>query len=835
MTHKYQIDGMSCNGCRTKIETTLAKVEGVTKVEVMLKPPMATITMDKHIPLDVFQKSLSVQGNYTIKPQNSEQMNCCSHKEDVQMSHNHIHEMPGSKYYCPMHCEGDKTYDKPGDCPVCGMHLEALPGSSRPTQYTCPMHPEIIRDQPGNCPICGMDLVPMTPKDEKDDSTYKELSRKFMIALVFTIPIFILSMGAMIHGNPLNDLIGQKVSDWLQFGLSLPVVFYAAWMFFEKAWRSIVTWKLNMFTLIGIGSAAAFIFSIIGLLFPDIFPQEFKGHSGEVFLYFEAVTVILTLVLLGQLLEAKAHGKTNSAIKELLKLAPTTATIVVNGEDKIIDIREIKKGDVLRVKPGEKIPVDGTILDGGSSIDESMITGEPIPVDKTSGDKASSGTINGTKSFTMTAEKVGDETLLAHIIAMVESASRSRAPIQKLADKISAIFVPVVVLIAVITFIVWAIWGGEYAYMFALSNALAVLIIACPCALGLATPISVMVGVGKGAQNGILIKNAEALERMDKVNVLLTDKTGTLTEGHPTVESVYPTADVSTIDLLMYSTSINNNSEHPLARAVVAYAKEQGINPTDVNDFEAITGQGVVGTVSGKRIALGNIKLMENEALTVSDEVLQRVKEQQAKGKTVSYLAINKQLSGFIVISDAIKASSREAIQTLLKQGIEVIMLTGDNQQTAASVASELGLTGFIAECLPEDKLKEIKRLQSEGKVVAMAGDGINDAPALMAADIGIAMGTGTDVAIESAAITLIKGDLRGIAQSKALSHATMRNIKENLFFAFVYNALGITVASGIFYSIFGWLLSPMIAAAAMSFSSVSVIANALRLKRVKL
>lgn len=834
MIHTYEIGGMSCNGCRIKIETALAKVEGVKKVEVMLKPPMATITMEKHIPLDVFQEALSSQGDYTIKLQGSQVKNCCSHKEGNSMLHDHTHTAVGGKYYCPMHCEGDKTYDQPGDCPVCGMHLESLPGSSQNAKYTCPMHPEIIRDQPGNCPICGMDLVPMTPQED-DNNSYKDLSRKFFIAVLFTIPVFILSMGAMIHGNPLNDLISQKVSDWLQFGLSIPVVFYAAWMFFRKAWISIKTWKLNMFTLIGIGSAAAFIFSIVGLLFPSIFPQEFKGHSGEVFLYFEAVTVILTLVLLGQLLEAKAHGKTNSAIKELLKLSPTEATVVVDGVDRIIDIREINKGDILRVKPGEKIPVDGQITGGSSSIDESMITGEPIPVDKAEGDKVSSGTINGSSSFTMVAEKVGDETLLSHIIAMVESASRSRAPIQKLADKISAIFVPTVIAIAILTFAVWMVWGGQYAYMFAFSNGLAVLIIACPCALGLATPISVMVGVGKGAQNGILIKNAEALEKMDKVDVLLTDKTGTLTEGHPTVEGVYNINGFSEAEILLFSASVNNSSEHPLARAVVVYAKEHGVTPQETEKFEAISGQGVIGIVSGKRVILGNLKLINNEMIVVDADVLKHVKELQDKGKTVSYLAIDKQLAGFIAISDAIKASSREAIATLLKQGVEVVMLTGDNQQTAQSVAQELGLTNFIAECMPEDKLKEIKRLQAEGKVVAMAGDGINDAPALMAADIGIAMGTGTDIAIESSEVTLVKGDLRGIAQTKLLSHATMHNIKENLFFAFVYNALGIVVATGMLYPIFGWLLSPMIAAAAMSFSSISVIGNALRLKRVKL
>lgn len=837
MTHNYHIDGMSCNGCRTKVEATLAKIEGVTKVEVTLNPSMAVITMDKHIPTEVLQNALSAIGKYVIKSYDGAEKSCCSthdHTHEHTLQAKPQHKAPaGSKYYCPMHCEGDKAYDKPGDCPVCGMNLEPVPGAEK-VRYTCPMHPEIVQNHPGNCPICGMDLVPMDAV-ENEDTTYRDLVRKFRISVIFTIPIFIFAMGGMIHSNPLNDLISQPVSDWLQFALSLPVVFYAAWMFFRRAWISVKTWKLNMFTLIGIGSAAAFIFSVVGLLFPSIFPEQLRGHSGEVFLYFEAVTVILTLVLLGQVLEAKAHGKTNSAIKELLKLSPSVATVVVDGEDKVIDIREIKKGDVLRVKPGEKIPVDGYVLDGSSSVDESMITGEPIPVDKTAGDKVSSGTINGAKSFTMSAEKVGNETLLAQIIAMVENASRSRAPIQKLADKISAIFVPMVVVVAVLTFIVWAIWGGEYAYMFAFSNALAVLIIACPCALGLATPISVMVGVGKGAQNGILIKNAEALERMDKVDILLTDKTGTLTVGHPTVEALYPAQGFTESQVLTFAASANRNSEHPLAQAVVEYAKAHNVSLQQTDDFESVTGQGVTGTVAGIAVVLGNRKMMESRGVALSADTIAETEQEQNRGKTISYLAIDGTLAGYIVISDAIKESSREAIKKLSAQGVKVIMLTGDNEKTARNVATELGLTDFIAECLPEDKLNEIKKLQAQGYVVAMAGDGINDAPALTAADIGIAMGTGTDVAIESASITLVKGDMEGIVKSKILSHVTMRNIKQNLFFAFIYNILGIAIASGVFYPIFGWLLSPMIAAAAMSFSSVSVIANALRLKRVSL
>lgn len=835
MEHKYKIGGMSCNGCRTRIEEALNKIEGVTAA-VTLNPPVANIKMERHISTEIFQEALSAIGHYTIEEYSDDETShsCCGYVQQKPVTSLHLPSGEGI-YYCPMYCEGDKVYHKSGSCPVCGMNLERKAAISSAIRYTCPMHPEIIRDKSGSCPICGMDLVPMETKIEEEDTTYKKLVRRFWVAVIFTLPIFILSMGGMIHSNPLNELIPQKVSDWLQFAFSLPVVFYAGWMCFTRAWVSIKTWKLNMFTLIGLGSAAAFLFSIVGLLCPSLFPDEFKGHSGEVYLYFEAVTVILTLVLLGQMLEAKAHSKTNSAIKELLKLSPTVATLVVDGEDKVVDIREIKRNDILRVKPGEKIPVDGRVFEGDGSIDESMITGEPIPVDKTSGDKVSSGTINGNTSFTMVAEKVGDETLLAHIIAMVENASRSRAPIQKLADKISAVFVPLVVMIAVLTFIIWAVWGGENSLVFAFSNALAVLIIACPCALGLATPISVMVGVGKGAQNGILIKNAEAIERMDKVNVLLADKTGTLTEGRPTVEVVHPVNGFTESEVLAFAGSVNLNSEHPLAQTVVEYAKERKAELGNVINFTAVVGQGVTGRMADTVIALGNDKLMNTSGVVVSADVVKSVADEQARGKTVSYLAVNSKLAAYIVIYDAIKETSREAVGRLRADGVKVIMLTGDNNKTAGSVAHELGLDGFEAECLPQDKLRIIEHYKSQGSVVAMAGDGINDAPALTAADVGIAMGTGTDVAIESAAVTLVKGDLNGVAKTKALSHATMRNIKQNLFFAFVYNVLGISVASGLFYPVFGWLLSPMIAAAAMSISSVSVIANALRLRNLKL
>jgi P-type Cu+ transporter len=702
------------------------------------------------------------------------------------------------------------------------------------TLFTCPMHPEIIKDSSGSCPICGMDLVPMNPSDSEDQKIYKDLVKKMKVAVLFTVPVFAIAMIEMIPNNPLLKIMDATKWNWAQLILSLPVVFYACWMFFVRAWKSIITWNLNMFTLIGLGTGVAFLFSLVGMFFPSIFPSEFKTETGAVLLYFEATTVILTLVLLGQLLEAKAHSQTSGAIKELLKLAPTEATLVIDGNDKIISIHDIKKGDLLRVKPGDKIPVDGKISDGESSIDEAMITGEPIPVDKKKDDTVIAGTINGNKSFIMIAEKVGSETLLSQIVKMVNDASRSKAPIQKLADSIAKYFVPIVVIISVITFFVWAKFGPEPALVYGFINAIAVLIIACPCALGLATPMSVMVGVGKGAQLGVLIKNAEALENMNKVTILITDKTGTITEGKPSVEKIYAVNNEEDI-LLQNIASLNQYSEHPLAQAVVNFAKTKTISLTEVKDFEAVAGKGVIGTVTNKKVALGNKKLMEQVKASISDDLENKIIAEQKLGKTVSYIAIDGVAVGFVAISDKIKETSKDAIKELMRQGVAVIMLTGDNINTAKAVADELNLASYKAGCLPEDKLNEIKRLQSEGKIVAMAGDGINDAPALAQADIGIAMGTGTDVAIESAKITLVKGDLQGIVKAKNLSHAVMRNIKQNLFFAFFYNILGVPIAAGVLYPAFGILLSPMIAALAMSFSSVSVIVNALRLRNLKL
>lgn len=836
MTHTYSITGMSCSGCQATVQKLLSGVKGVDKVSVDLSKAEVVIDMKEHISIDEFKAALKGHPKYQLneKGQSPNGDSPDQQKSDPEIVTN-THHHSGDKYYCPMHCEGDKTYHKPGSCPVCGMNLEKLPSLSvKKKQYTCPMHPEIIKDAPGSCPICGMDLVPMQSADDDENKTYNELLKKFKIAVLFTFPILLIAMSDMLPNNPFMKVMEQQSWNWVQFALSLPVL-YATWMFFERAWKSIITWNLNMFTLIGIGTGVAFVFSVVAMLFPDIFPDQFKTHSGTVFVYFEAATVILTLVLLGQVMEAKAHSRTSGAIKELLKLVPSEATLVLNGEDKVISIDDIKKGDHLRVKPGEKIPVDGKLIEGESSIDESMITGEPIPADKQLDDKVTSGTINTTRSFVMEAEKVGADTLLSHIIKMVNDASRSKAPIQKLVDKISKYFVPIVVFISILTFIAWVIFGPEPRYVYAFVNAIAVLIIACPCALGLATPMSVMVGVGKGAQNGVLIKNAEALEKMNKIDTLIVDKTGTLTEGKPSVEKVVAEEGFIEEDVLQKIASLNKYSEHPLAEAIVKYGKQKQISFSDVNDFTAVAGKGVTGTVDGKKVALGNKKLMEEIKSAISSQLQTKVSDEQKAGKTVSYISIDNKAIGYITITDKIKEMSKAAIQDLLDQHIQIIMITGDNAGTAKAVADELNLSDFKAEYLPEDKLNEIKKLQSEGKKVAMAGDGINDSPALAQSDVGIAMGTGTDVAIESATITLVKGDLQGIVKAKKLSKGVMRNIHQNLGFAFIYNVLGIPIAAGLLYPLFGILLSPMIAALAMSFSSVSVIVNSLRLRNIKL
>ncbi len=862
MQHRYTLSGMSCDGCKTTIEHALNELPGV-HAEVTLNPPSITITSQKHIPLQQLQEIISKLGPYQIgeahqhtsevpsdqsmevPPIHSEQQHNHSAQSNATMHQSQTlatpdkahHSTSADKYYCPMHCEGDKLYDSPGSCPVCGMNLEKIPILKTDLQYTCPMHPEIVQDHPGNCPICGMDLVPIANGNSADDDhTYRNLRMKLWVSILFTVPIFILSMGEMLPGNPIGKIIPPSWSGWIQLVLSLPVVFYTCWSFFQRGWVSFKTWRLNMFSLIALGAGAAFVYSLVGLFFPQIFPDELKNHHGYIALYFESVTVILTLVLLGQVMEAKAHSKTNSAIKELIKLSPSEATRVENGIDKKIGIDQIQLGDILKVKPGDKIPVDGQITDGNSSIDESMLTGEPIPVEKQEGDHVSSGTINGDRSFLMKAERIGSDTLLAQIIQLVNDASRSKAPIQRLTDKVSEVFVPIVIIIAILTFLTWWLWVPSASLAFGFANALAVLIVACPCALGLATPMSVMVGVGKGAKHGILIKDASALEKMNQVDVVLTDKTGTITEGKPTVDDIQPNSSSSKDEILSLAAALNANSTHPLGHAIIERAKkENSKTESKVSDFENVAGQGIKGNINGNSIALGNQLLMESIGIAVPHDMKQMAETAQSNGKTVSFLAKDQTLLGYFSISDQIKASSKQAIQYLQKHQVDVIMLTGDNVHTAKAVADQVGIKHFKANALPKDKLQEIHTLQQQGHVVAMAGDGINDAPALAQADIGIAMGTGTDVAIQSASLTLLKGDLTGIAKAKVLSHKLLRNIKENLGFAFVYNILGIPLAAGLLYPSFGILLSPMIAAAAMSFSSVSVILNSLRLNRAKI
>ena len=739
------------------------------------------------------------------------------------------------KYYCPMFCEGDKVYDSNVGCPVCGMDLVKIP-EKKAIEYTCPMHPEIVQNEPGNCPICGMDLVPKPSKDnDHEDETYKLLKRKFWTALGFSVPVFILSMGGMFIDWPFS----HQIQGILELILTLPVLFYAGWFLMKRGWISFRTWNLNMFSLIALGVFAAMIFSLIALFVSDILPHELS-HGGSIPLYFESVCVILTLVIMGQMMEARAHMKTGKAIEALMNLSPDTANLIVDGKEKKVSLAEVKINDILRVKPGEKIPVDGKIIEGNSNVDESMITGEAIPVEKKSGDKVTSGTINGNGSFLMRTEKVGDETLLSQIIKMVNEASRSKAPIQKLADRISKIFVPTVIAISVLTFVLWYIFGGENKLIYAFVNAVAVLIVACPCALGLATPMSLMVGIGKGAQNGILIKNAEALEEMHKINVLITDKTGTLTEGKPSLDNIETLENSDKNEVLKLAGSLNQNSEHPLSNAVLSAFRKSFDSAQDdklynVQNFENISGKGVKGKINDEDILIGNEALLKHFNIEIPEDLKQKVIQKQDEAKTISYLAKSGKVIGFLSFSDKIKSTSKQAIDYLHSQNIQVIMMTGDNEHTAKAVATELGIKTYKANCLPEDKMNEIKKLQAEGKIVAMTGDGINDAPALAQSNIGIAMGTGTDVAMESAEITLLKGDILGVAKAKILSEKLLKNIKENLFFAFIYNVLGIPLAAGLLYPFFGILLSPMIAAAAMSFSSVSVILNSLRLNNVKL
>lgn len=698
------------------------------------------------------------------------------------------------------------------------------------------MHPEIQQDRPGICPICGMHLEAMTPGagDEEEQREVDSLSRKFWIALVLTIPVLIIAMGHSIPGLHLDSILPRQIGKWVEFGLTTPVVLWAGGFFFTRAWQSITNRSLNMFTLIAVGVGAAYVFSALAAIVPGIFPESFRQH-GEVGLYFEAAAVITTLVLLGQLIEAKARSRTGQAIKALLGLAAKTAHRVRDGQEEDIPVDAIQKGDLLRVRPGEKVPVDGVIIEGQSNIDESMITGEPMPVSKGAGDKVVGATVNQTGSFLMRAERIGSETLLGQIVQMVAEAQRSRAPIQKLADTVSGFFVPAVISIAAITFIIWSIVGPPPAMAYALVNAVSVLIIACPCALGLATPMSIMVGVGRAAQAGILVKNAEAIEITEKVTHLITDKTGTLTAGKPEVVSRVGDKETSEPELLQIAASVEVHSEHPLARAIVDTAKREQIVLREVTDFQSTTGGGVSAKLARSRVLVGKEKFLTDSGVTLSNELRRRADRLQEQTQTTVWVALDGHAVGVLGIADPIKPTTRNAIRALHEMGLKIIMCTGDNRRTAESVAHELGIDEFRAEVMPDEKIEIVKRLKTTGAIVAMAGDGINDAPALAAADVGIAMGTGTDVAIESASITLVKGDLMGIVKAMHLSRAVMRNIRQNLFFAFVYNVLGVPIAAGVLYPLFGILLSPMIAGAAMSFSSVSVIANALRLRTVKL
>jgi Cu+-exporting ATPase len=769
-----------------------------------------------------------------------------SHDPDGYLTGKHSQSMepdsaqPGATYICPM-CPGVES-SKPAACPKCGMALEpdiAIAPAIK-TEYVCPMHPEVVEDQPSSCPKCGMALEPREiALEEEENPELTDMTRRFWIGLVLALPVFFLAMSDMIPGQPVHQFLSPSLMHWVQWILSTPVVLWCGWPFFQRAWASLIHHSLNMFTLIALGTGTAYVYSAVATLAPEIFPDSFRGEGGEVAVYFEAAAVITVLVLLGQVLELRARSQTGSAIKALLGLAPKTARrIRENGTEEDIPVKAVHPGDKLRIRPGEKIPIDGVILQGQSAVDESMITGESIPVEKEAGARVTGGTVNGTGTLVMRVERVGRDTVLSQIVRMVSEAQRSRAPIQRMADLVAGYFVPIIVGVAVLTFLIWAFLGPEPRMAHALVNAIAVLIIACPCALGLATPMSIMVGTGRGATAGVLMKHAEALEQLEKVDTLVVDKTGTLTEGKPKLMSVISISDLSEEDLLRLVASLERNSEHPLSSAIVNGAKDKGLDLWEAQDFQSKTGKGVIGTIQGNSMALGTPKFLEEEfqmnpeafgPLTDKAEYLRR------DGQTVIFVAIDHRAVGIVGVADPVKTSTPEAIRLLHEEDIQVVMVSGDHQQTAHAVAQKLGIDEVKAEVLPEQKGQIVKHLQAQGRIVAMAGDGINDAPALAQAHVGIAMGTGTDVAMESAGITLVKGDLRGIARARRLSQATMRNIRQNLFFAFFYNAIGVPIAAGVLYPMFGILLSPMIAAAAMTFSSVSVITNALRLRNTKL
>jgi Cu+-exporting ATPase len=744
----------------------------------------------------------------------------------------------GCQYTCPM--DPEIVQDHPGSCPKCGMALEPMTQAIPTTkiEYTCPMHPEIVQDEPGSCPKCGMALEPIsiTIDEEEANPEYEDMKRRFIVAAILSVPLVLIAMRTMIPGFDIIDSwASAKTLEWVELILATPVVLWTGWPFYERGVQSVINRSLNMFTLIGLGVSVAYVYSLVAVYFPALFPDAMKGADGTVGVYFEAAAVIVSLILLGQVLELQARSQTGAAIKALLGLAPKTARkIDGDGTEKDIPLEHVKIEDKLRVRPGEKIPVDGIVIEGTSSVDESMISGEPIPVEKNPGDPVVGATVNGTGSLIMQAEKVGADTLLSQIVQMVADAQRSRAPIQKLADVVSGYFVPAVIGIAVIAFLTWFFIGPEPRLTYALIAAVSVLIIACPCALGLATPMSIMVSTGKGATMGVLFKNAEAIETLRKVNTLVVDKTGTLTEGRPKLTDVVPAAGFNETKLLKLAATLEKGSEHPLAAAIVAGAEAREVNLGTTIDFDSITGKGVSGTVDGKKVLLGNRKLLDDFSIDPGDITVQ-AENMRKDGETVMFVAVDNIISGLVAVADPIKETTLEAIRQLHKENIRIVMLTGDNKATAEAVASKLDIDGVVAEVLPDEKAAVVKKYQQQDEIVAMAGDGINDAPALAQADVGIAMGTGTDVAMESAGVTLVKGDLMGIVRARKLSRAAMSNIRQNLFFAFIYNSLGVPVAAGVLYPVFGILLSPIIAAAAMSLSSVSVITNALRLKTLKI
>ena len=770
--------------------------------------------------------------------QQSERDPVCGMMVDPERAADRIEHGGRTWYFCSKGCaakfraDPDRYGHEPlhDSAPAPAMEAPAAAGA----QWTCPMHPEVVRDRPGSCPICGMALEPKTVSlADQENPELLDMTRRFWVGVVLSVPLLFLAMGSMIPA--LHDLLPARTRQLVELALATPVVLWGGWPFFERGWQSVINRRLNMFTLIAMGVGTAYLFSVIAALAPGLFPESFRAMGGAVPVYFEAAAIITTLVLLGQVLELRARSRTSSAIKALLRLAPATARRVRDdGGDEDIPLSHVHVGDRLRVRPGEKVPVDGSLAEGHSSIDESMLSGEPIPIEKQTGDKVTGGTLNGTGTFVMKAEMIGSDTVLARIVQMVNEAQRSRAPIQRLADQVSAWFVPAVIIAAVATFGIWAVFGPEPKFAHGLVNAVAVLIIACPCALGLATPMSIMVGTGRGASAGVLFRSAEALERFEKVSKIVVDKTGTLTQGRPQLTTVEPARGISDDDVLRFAAAIERGSEHPLAAAITAGAKARNLPVETATQFQSRTGFGLVGEVAGRRVAVGNGALMEELGVEIGT-LSARADQLRGEGQTVVFVALDGKPAGLLGVSDPIKESSTEAVSLLHEAGIGLVMLTGDSKRTAEAVGRLLGVDDIQAEVLPDQKRAVIQKLQAAGDVVAMAGDGVNDAPALAQADVGIAMGTGTDVAIESAGVTLVQGDLRGIARARRLSQAVMRNIRQNLFFAFIYNVLGVPVAAGVLYPFFGLLLSPIIAAAAMTFSSVSVITNALRLRRVSL